>query len=226
MSVSSRNGLPQPGSRRVRRLAQATAVAAAGIAIALGTTGCGAGQISQTANQLPAVNGANANLGQIELRDVQIIYPTDNAAEVFDKGGPFQLSWVIANGSDTNTYRLLNVTAKQGTVTLSGKYDIMPGKSLRAGYPAALIAPQNAADAEKRMTATLDGTGDTVAVGLTTPLTFTFAQVNPDGSTVPAGDVTVTTPVDSGTLLTRQDKVREAEQPADEHAYEQELPGH
>mgnify|MGYP007116555222 CR=1 FL=1 len=62
------------------------------------------------------------------------------------------------------------------------------------------------------------GQRKSVAVGLTTKLTFTFEKVNANGSTSPAGSVTIDTPIDSGTLLTRQDKVREAEAPADEHA--------
>lgn len=229
MSVSSQNeatrsGTTRSGSshptRRVRRFAEATAIAAVGIAIAFGTTGCGAGQISQTANQLPAVNGNSANLGKIELRDVQIIYPAQNAASVFDNGGPFELSWVIANQSEIDTYRLVNVTAEHGNVTLKDRYDLQPGKALRAGEPAALIQQTDIPNPveEKRMTATLDGTGKSVAVGLTTKLTFTFEKVNANGSTSPAGSVTIDTPIDSGTLLTRQDKVREAEAPADEHA--------
>ena len=226
MSVSSQNEATRSGTtrsesshptRRVRRFAEATAIAAVGIAIAFGTTGCGAGQNSQTSNQLPAVNGNNANLGSIELRDVQIVYPTQNAASVFDNGGPFELSWVIANQSEIDTYRLTNVTAEQGTVTLKDRYDLQPGKALRAGEPAALVKDSSITD-EKRMSATLDGTGKSVAVGLTTKLTFTFEKVAANGSTSPVGSVTVDTPVDSGTLLTRQDKVREAEAPADEHA--------
>ena len=226
MSVSSLKGSTDGGStrpsRRVRRLGQATVIAAVGIAVAFGTTGCGAGQIAQTANQLPAVNGNSANLGRIELRDVQIIYPAQNAASVFDNGGPFELSWVIANQSEIDTYRLTNVTAQQGNVTLEDKYDLLPGKALRAGEPAALIQQTDIPNPveEKRMTATLDGTGKSVAVGLTTKLTFSFEKVDANGATTPVGSVTVDTPVDSGTLLTRQDKVREAENPADEHAEE------
>ncbi|MFT4044106.1 MAG: hypothetical protein QM673_13185 [Gordonia sp. (in: high G+C Gram-positive bacteria)] len=226
--MSSRSGLAQPGGRRGRRLATASVIAAVGIAVAFGATGCGAGQISQTANQLPAVNGNGANLGSLELRDVQIVYPTHNATATFDEGGPFDLSWVIANTSETAVYRLTSVTAPQGQITLKDSYDIRPGQSLRAGSPAALLAPAGSehGTGQKRITATLEDAGNTVASGLTTKLTFTFVEVkNENGAsvTVPAGSVTVDTPVDSGTLLTRQDKVREAEEPADEHDHVENL---
>jgi copper(I)-binding protein len=51
-----------------------------GIGLAVVLTGCGAGQITQTDTQSSGVNGANANIGQIALRDVQLAPPPDAKA--------------------------------------------------------------------------------------------------------------------------------------------------
>lgn len=46
---------------------------------ALALTACGAGQISQTANQVPAVNGTNGQIGDAVVRDVSLIIQEDNS---------------------------------------------------------------------------------------------------------------------------------------------------
>jgi copper(I)-binding protein len=51
-----------------------------GIGLAVVLTGCGAGQITQTDTQSSGVNGANANVGHIALRDVQLSPPPDPKA--------------------------------------------------------------------------------------------------------------------------------------------------
>ncbi|MGW0036236.1 hypothetical protein [Gordonia sp. NPDC003376] len=227
-----------------RRLVSATAFAAIGVAVALGTTGCGAGQISQTANQLPAVNGGSATApwGQLEIRNAQVLYPSDNADEVFDNGGPFQLTFVVANSSQTTTYKLTKVTVAQGgqgTVTLSGTPTIDPLEAIRAGTPAnSVISPSSTtasagstsatesatasasesaspasgvvsdpALGESAITAELNGTGKTVAAGLTTTLSFSF-QKQENGQWVDAGTIDVQTPVDGTPLVERRDVTR------------------
>lgn len=215
---------------RFRRLAVVTATAAAGVAIAVGTAGCGAGQISQTANQLPAVNGALGNLGQLELRNVQIINPTGDAAKTYAAGGPFQLSFLINNSSAVDTFRLVGVKAPKGSVNVSGDVTVSPGQSVRVGKPAAVLqastpdAEQGQSGMQQMPTATLTNASSTVSPGLMTDFTFVFAKV--DGSnSQPAGEVTIETPVDTGTLATRVDRPREAEQPEDENSGHEQLPG-
>ena len=123
-----------------------TAVAAIGIAVALGTTGCGAGQISQTANQLPAINGANVNYDELELRDVQILYPENDASTVFGDGGPFELAFVIANSDPLVYYRLKGINPEEGQVTFieGAEADdrvIPPNGALRGGTPVTSRSP-------------------------------------------------------------------------------------
>lgn len=199
-------------ARPTTTAAKGVAMAAVGIAVALGTAGCSSGQISQTANQLPAVNGASANHGTLALRDVQIIYPSDKADEVFGNGGPFQLSFVISNDNLSEAETLVSIDAPDGgTVTIDADSDekvIPAGMALRAGKPVGILEPESgqATANEKRISVKLNGTGKTVAAGLTVPLVFHFQR---------AGAVTVNTPVDAGTFLVRQDKVRQAEAPAE-----------
>ncbi|MEO9326809.1 hypothetical protein [Gordonia aurantiaca] len=202
--------LPSSARRSaVRPSRLATAVATIGIAVALGTTGCGAGQVSQTANQLPAVNGANVNIDALQLRDVQILFPESDAPTVFGNGGPFEVAFVIANADQTTPYRLKSITPEKGSIEFTEGADaedrvILPGQSLRGGQPV------GAAPAEEKVTAELNDAGDTVAAGLTTKLTFKFEKKE-NGSWVDAGEVTVVTPVDAGANLQRQDVARNAE---------------
>ncbi|MDF3280953.1 MULTISPECIES: hypothetical protein [unclassified Gordonia (in: high G+C Gram-positive bacteria)] len=124
-----------------------TAIAAAGVAIALGTTGCGAGQIAQTSNMMPGVNGgeATATWDKVEIRNLQVVYPADQADTVFDKGGPFEVSFTIANSSPTKTYKLTKIAVSQqgapssATVTITGEPTIAPGQAVRAGNPANVL---------------------------------------------------------------------------------------
>ena len=53
---------------------RAMAALLAGAAVALGLVGCSAGQLTQTAVQVPAVPGANVTVGVIGLRNLQIAY--------------------------------------------------------------------------------------------------------------------------------------------------------
>lgn len=202
--------LPSSARRSaVRPSRLATAVATLGIAVALGTTGCGAGQVSQTANQLPAVNGANVNIDALQLRDVQILYPEKDAPTVFGNGGPFEVAFVIANSDQVDSYRLKSIKPEKGTIEFTEGADaearvIAPGQALRGGTPV------GAAPAEQKITAELTDAGKTVAAGLTTKLTFAFEKKE-NGKWVDAGEVTVVTPVDAGAKLARQDVPRNAE---------------
>lgn len=174
-------------SRRSAKVRVATGVAAAAIAAGVisGTAACGAGQISQTANQQPAVNGGQGTIKQLSVRDAQIIYPTDDGADTLQAGGPLQLFVVVTNSSSTDKDTLTSITAPSGSVAISGTPDIAPGKRLTVGKPAGVTTAAAAVEGDTAATATLTGVTD-VRAGLTVPLTFHFAQ---------SGDITVPTPV-------------------------------
>ena len=212
-----------------RRIAKAAVVGAVGVAIALGGTACSAGKISQTNNQAAAVNGANGSLtlpplkngdleapsGTIALRNVQIMYPIDEADEVFGKGGPFKLVFTIANDSATRQVKLTNISAAQGAVNIvddSSGRTIGPNSALTAGTPALLDEEAAKNDKIKRADVELTGTGDAVAAGLTLPLTFHFDILDLDGNVLQRdASVIIETPVDSTALNDRVDQVRDAQ---------------
>jgi copper(I)-binding protein len=205
-----------------RGAARVIAAAAIGSAVVFGVGACGAGQISQTANQEAAVNGGSATSGDLALRDVHVVYPAVNADDAFVNGGPFEVAFLISNNSPFEDDTLQSITVPGGgTATISGSKALPATKSLRAGEPSQLLtggsaAPSagvpssevaaqeseagsagNSADpSETRITVTLTGMGTKVRPGLTVPLEFTFQR---------AGKVTVNTPVDAGYVNPRRD---------------------
>ena len=217
------------------RLAKATAVGALGAAIVIGSTACGAGKISQTTHQAAAVNAANGSIvldpamhdgeelynGRISLTNVQIHQPTKGSDETFRAGGPFDVSFAIANDSVTHIVKLTGVTAPSGgSVTMTppsggdSKSDpmrIQPNQTLLAGVQAGVdTAAAEAADIH-RMKVTLNGTGKSVAPGLTTPLEFKFEVFDLAGKSLGTKSITIDTPVDSTAIDERADVVRDAQ---------------
>jgi len=231
-------------TRTNRRIARAAAIGALGAAVALGSTACSAGKISQTNNQAPAINAAGADIflgdptddpemlagNSIAVRNVQIMFPAERADTVFGDGGPFKLNFTIANDSPLYQVKLTGITAETGKVefingsarsaTPGEAGTIAPSSALTAGLPSLVPADEAKKDGIERIDVELSGTGDTVAPGLTTPLTFTFqvltleeAQRAAKGEQV-AGvtkSVTVNTPVDATALDDRVDVVRDVQ---------------
>jgi hypothetical protein len=187
-------------------MASAIAVGAIASGLLLGTTACGAGQTSQTANQASAVNGTSATVGPLALRDVAVSFP-ESGDVAFDNGGPLKMSFLISNTSPDVADKLETIKFADGSgkVTIDGTTDIPATKSLRAGNPGLLLTTSAEPEdpSEKRIDVTLTGAGKAITPGLTVPLTFDFEQ---------AGEVTVNVPVDAGPLLPRQDHPRGAEQ--------------
>jgi copper(I)-binding protein len=104
-------------------------VLALGAALVL--AGCGAGQITQTATQQPAVNGTHAQVKTIALRDAAVQYPTSGAG--YPAGATPALTLTIVNqGAQDDS--LVSVTTEDGTqATVGGSKDIVAGHSLVIG---------------------------------------------------------------------------------------------
>ncbi|SES06591.1 hypothetical protein [Actinokineospora terrae] len=112
------------------RLRLAPAVLGLGIAAALVTAGCGSGQITQTDSQLPAVNGALAQAGQIAVRDAVLAYPENG---YYAKGADAPLSLTIVNVGGTPD-KLVEVTSPLATeVEVSGDGNLPGGFALIVG---------------------------------------------------------------------------------------------
>jgi hypothetical protein len=186
-------------------VASAVAVGAIASGLLIGTTACGAGQTSQTANQASAVNGNSATVGPLALRDVAVVFP-ESGDVAFANGGPLEMSFLISNTSPdvSDSLESIEFAEGNGRVTIDGPTDIPATKSLRAGQPGLLLVTEGPEDpSEERISVTITGAGKAITPGLTVPLTFDFEK---------AGEVTVNVPVDAGPLLPRQDHPRGVEQ--------------
>lgn len=226
-------------TRTSRRIAQGAVISALGVAVAMGTTACSAGKISQTNNMEAAINGANGtlvlddvdhagkqtvNVGSIGVRNLHIIYPAVKAADIYGDGGPFQIGFSVVNDSNVRKVRLTGITpvkgkveflttASDGTVTRAASPGnaglIAPNGALVAGFPSNVDPEVAAKDGIKRLDVELTGAGDTVAAGLTTPLTLTFEVVDLLGNSLGNQSITVQTPVDASAINERGDVVRD-----------------
>lgn len=113
------------------RLRLASAALGVGLAAAL-AAGCGAGQITQTDSQLPAVNGAQAAQGPIAIRDAALAYPAGGS---YPEGSDAPLVLGLVNtGSAADT--LVEVTSPVAAeAELTGDTDLPGGAALAVGAP-------------------------------------------------------------------------------------------
>ncbi|MET4047874.1 MULTISPECIES: hypothetical protein [unclassified Rhodococcus (in: high G+C Gram-positive bacteria)] len=171
----------------------ATALAA-GAALTL--TACGSGQISQTAQQVSAVNGNFANVGDISLRNVHVVYPQSEEYSI-EPGGKVELGFVAVNNSATTPDRLTRIsTTAASSVTVGkepGGSEIAPLTALGAGAPTGTEVDDELIPLQM-IVVELNSISEDVRPGLTVPVTFTFEE---------AGDVEVLVPVDAGPVLPR-----------------------
>lgn len=192
-------------SHKSARLIGAVALAA-GAALTL--SACGAGQISQTANQVAALNGVQADQGAISLRNIQLIYGQQAAAATTEAaegaaeattvataaGDQGQLVFSVINTDLANADTLTGIRSDAArTVTIAGSTVTLPPRGEVQAYPAgwygdlSTSAVMAAGDVEKGSTQVeFSGLNQDVRVGLSIPVTFTFAK---------AGSVTVQVPV-------------------------------
>ncbi|MEU6564460.1 hypothetical protein [Nocardia nova] len=201
---------------KVSRRALAVAALATGAALAL--SGCGAGQISQTAHQVPAVNGNAATVGNLALRDVRILLP-QSEQYTNAKGGKAVLAFSAINQGSARTDELVSVTTDLGQVKITpDKPQLVPGQTVvadgaaKAGQAASAPTSAAAPTTEPGHAATEAGEGAGTAdnpadpnahpilveitgltrdivPGLTYGVTFNFKD---------AGTVAVQVPVDAG----------------------------
>ena len=155
-------------ARLPRRVLVPTAAALLAAA-ALTLTGCAAGQISQTADQVAAVDGANGTIGDITVLNARLA-PT--AREQYPKGSDARVLLWISNGSlNPDTLSAVSTTAAQ-SVKITGD-PAVPGQTL-ADF------------------ATADGTVVTITgflqaqyYGVSIPMTFSFATAGTLNLNVP-----------------------------------------
>lgn len=187
----------KPVSPTRRRRLVTVAALAAGAALIL--SGCGAGQVSQTADQVAAINGNTADIGAIALRNVHIVYP-GNGSPANTTGGQAALSLSIVNTGETVTDELAGVTTDIGTVKITpaqgDKLQISPSETVVVSTPAAgaethttgeTIHTEGGSTEHARIEVT--GLTKNIVPGLTYDFTFNFKE---------SGTVVVQVPVDAG----------------------------
>jgi len=170
----------------VNRLTNRLVAASAGLAACgLVLTGCGSGQISQTADQESAVNGATANIQNIALRNVHL--QAVQTGDYLQPGRTVELIFVAANSSPDVNDKLVSVSSDIGSVTVTGDTAIPAGASLVVGSAdgQAEATPMGSAQPTKAEV-TLS---QPITNGLTYSFTFDFDK---------AGQATVAVPISAG----------------------------
>jgi copper(I)-binding protein len=166
-------------------------LAVAGLLVATTLAGCGAGQISQTANQEPAVNGTTGTVNNITLRNVHI--QAVETGDALEPGRSVDLMFIASNLSPDSPDQLVGITSDIGSVSVTGNTAVPAGGILVVGAPdgvTALGAVEGADAADARV-----ALAKPIRNGLTYNFTFTFAK---------AGDTTLSVPI-SAAGAPRQD---------------------
>ncbi|MEV6429961.1 hypothetical protein [Nocardia sp. NPDC051463] len=205
-------------SKGARRRMVTVAALAAGAALAL--SGCGAGQISQTAAQVAAVNGNHADINKISLRNVHIVYPGEGYNNA--QGGKALIALSVINNSESVPDELTSITTDLGPVKITGpagdaKFEIAPQQTVVAGastehgaakpdahdatpttgHGAPATGDKPSQDpAAKPATIEISGLTRDITPGLTYAVKFNFKQ---------GGTIQVQVPVDAGTGTERHE---------------------
>lgn len=201
-------------SRTVRTPRTYTALFAGALVGALALTGCGAGQIAGTAEQVAAVSGYNTSVGPIAVRDAVIVFGEQaDGGVVYPRGASAPMSMTIVN-EGTEADRLVSASSPwASSVTVSGVTEIPAGRSIvvQGEAPVAPEAPEGE-DAPATPTAepapvvapegtqiVLTGLLDDIRAGVSYDVVLVFER---------AGEVRVQAPV-GGTEEPREDEPAE-----------------
>lgn len=133
-------------------------------------SGCAAGQVSQTAQEVAAIDGGNATVGDVGVRNALLATPD---AANYARGSDVKLLMVLSNdGFAADTLTSISSPAASA-VKLSGSITLPAQSLVNIG-------------ADSTATATLTGLTKPVCYGQSIPLTFSFAR---------AGQLTLNVPI-------------------------------
>jgi hypothetical protein len=181
--------IPRPDHRLFRLFAPVAAVAASGLVSAIALTGCGSGQLSQTASQASAVDGAQAVINNVALRNVHI--QAVQTGDFVRPGAKVDLMLVAVNESPDTADKLVGITTDIGTVTVSGDPRLPAGGTLFVGAPDG--QQRKAVEAADTAKASVELTKP-ITNGLNYNFTFNFEK---------AGSASLAVPISAG-LAPRQ----------------------
>ncbi len=172
-------------------------LAACGLATAVALSACGAGQVSQTATQEPAVNGTSGTAGSVSLRNIHLRATQDT--DYVQPGSDVELIFTAVNNSPDVNDKLVSISSDVGSVALSGDTALPANGVLVAGQPdgqtAALESAETSEAAEARV-----ALSKPITNGLTYNFTFKFQQ---------SGETTVAVPISAGESPRREAAVQD-----------------
>ncbi|MGH4021044.1 MAG: hypothetical protein ACRDT0_17830 [Pseudonocardiaceae bacterium] len=186
-------------SRRQQIMRMRLAPAVLGAAVALAVSGCGAGLVAQTSEQLSAVNGASADIGTIALRDAVLAYPGGQGVVGYREGQNAPLLVTIAN-SGARADELVSVTTPvspevtvEGLTTIAGASSVSSildeDNPLRTSSPStAPSRPFGRPGDGGELRIVLTDLRQPIRPGLPTSVTFRFRE---------AGEVSLQVPVNA-----------------------------
>lgn len=175
---------------------------ATGLIAVAALTGCSSGQIAQTSEEQSAVNGAQADVKYVALRNVHI-----SAAQTGDflrPGQTVELVFVATNQSPDISDQLAGITTDIGTVNLTGDTRLPAGGKLLVGAgDSRAIKALDAVEPAAAAKATV-ALAKPVSSGLTYKFTFNFEK---------AGSVGVTVPIAAGSAPQQENPPASAQHP-------------
>lgn len=176
------------------------AIGAASILLA----GCGAGQVSQTAEEVAAVNGANGNIGPIAIRDAELA-PPPKPDNYYRRGSdaPLLLTIVNTGGNDDKLVSVSSPDAKGAKIvgdrTIPSRGALRSGKAIdESGLPsskrATSPAPSGAASkpSPESNPVPAPSAPQTSAVAPRNPSSGAVPTSNASTSTMPTGQMQIT----------------------------------
>jgi hypothetical protein len=119
--------------RSNRHSTRVAALAAGGLISAVALAGCSAGQLSQTASQESAVDGNQAVINNVALRNVRIL--AQQNTDFLRPGATVDLVLVVINQSPDVTDKLVGISTDIGQVTVTGDPTLPAGGTLFVGTP-------------------------------------------------------------------------------------------
>lgn len=147
-----------------------TALVVLAAGTALGMTACGAGQVSQTANQVAAVDGGRGSVGELTVNDLQVIVP--------DNGGAARVGFVAS----FTGYGLGEEVTIDSVVVDGVKAQLGAIQPIQRGCSVVFDATEDAKPAPKQdnlciehTTATL-ASSDDLHIGTSVPATVSFSN--------------------------------------------------
>jgi copper(I)-binding protein len=138
---------------------------------ALVLSGCAAGQISQTADQVAAIDGANGTAGPIGVRDVRLASSSDNS---WPAGSDIPVKMWLTNSSLSADTLTSATSPGAASVTIEGK-GVVNAQSLLE------------ITEDTDLTVTVSGLKEELQTGHSLPVTFVFEV---------AGSITVNVPIE------------------------------